>query len=395
VRFQEDGQKKWLYFLPLIFLIWVNCHIYFFFGLFLLGAFWVEEVLRVVCHPDDPDNYRGEEACLPVGRVGRARQGSRMRFLASLGMTRVKNLALIGFISVFATLLNPAGLQGLLFPFQIFQNYGYRVLENQTFFFLKKIIFYPSTIYFEILLGLLIFSWCWRIFWLLRRREKFPFAFFLISVFISYLGLKAVRNFALFGLLAPVLIAVNFSSERFNAWLEKKELPVVIILLITIFVCFFFAPHYRGSHGFGLGLLPDSARAGQFFREQKIGGPIFNNYDIGGYLIYYLYPPEKVFVDNRPEAYPADFFQNDYIAAQENDARWQELDKKYNFNAIFFYRLDLTPWGQNFLITRAADLKWRVVFVDEENIIFVKDSVQNKRLIEKYGLPREMFGAKK
>lgn len=394
IRFKEDGQKKWLWFLPPIFLVWVNCHIYFFFGLFLLGAFWFD----LLVYPERrSDNGRTEVEGSPKNLGERNeifRDPSAPSPTGSVARDKLRKLTFVGALSVLITLFNPAGLKGLLFPFQIFQNYGYRVLENQTFFFLKKIIAYPSALYFEILLGFLIASWLWRIFWLIRRREKFPVAFFLISVFASYLGLKAVRNFALFGLMAPVLIAANFSLEKFNVWLKKKESLAIIILLAIIFICFFFAPYYRGSGSFGLGLVPGAADAGQFFREQKIAGPIFNNYDIGSYLIYYLYPTQKVFVDNRPEAYPADFFEKIYIVAQENDERWQELDKEYNFNAIFFYRLDLTPWGQNFLIARAKDLNWRVVFVDEENIIFVKDNVQNKKLIEKYGLPREMFGTK-
>lgn len=392
IKFKQDGRQKWLWFLPPLFLVWVNCHIYFFFGLFLVGAFWFD----LLVYPERKPRVLGAEVEGSPENLGKTNETLRDPSAAGAPLSgsrdKLRKLTLIGVISVLITLLNPAGFKGLLFPFQIFNNYGYRVLENQTFFFLKKIIAYPATIYFEILLGLLILSWLWRFFWTWRRQERFPVALFLISVFISYLGIKAVRNFALFSLMAPVLIAANFSGSKLNKFLHKQIMAGVVLLVLLLFGCFFFAPNYLGSGQFGLGLSAGADGAGKFFLEQKITGPIFNNYDIGGYLIYYLFPKEKVFVDNRPEAYPTEFFQNDYVAAQENDARWIELDKKYNFNAIFFYRLDLTPWGQNFLITRAADLNWRVVFVDEENIIFVKDNAQNKELIEKYGLPREMFG---
>jgi len=55
-----------------------------------------------------------------------------------------------------------------------------------------------------------------------------------------------------------------------------------------------------------------------FFKENNLQGPIFNNYDIGGYLIFNLFPQEKVFVDNRPETYSSEFFQEDYIPMQED-----------------------------------------------------------------------------
>jgi len=75
--------------------------------------------------------------------------------------------------------------------------------------------------------------------------------------------------------------------------------------------------------------------------------------------------PENVFVDNRPEAYPPEFFQNEYIPMQQNDTIWKVEEQKYNFNAIWFYRLDMTPWAQQFLITRVSDPEWVPIFVDD------------------------------
>ena len=117
-------------------------------------------------------------------------------------------------------------------------------------------------------------------------------------------------------------------------------------------------------------------------RNCNLRGPIFNNYDIGGYLIFYLYPRNQVFVDNRPEAYPADFFQNTYIPIQEDDTRWHEEARKNGFNAIFFSHRDVTPWGQTFLKNRLEDPDWAVAYLDEYSIIFVgRDSV-NSGIIE-------------
>ena len=110
----------------------------------------------------------------------------------------------------------------------------------------------------------------------------------------------------------------------------------------------------------------------KFFEENKLKGPIFNNYDDGGYLIYGLYPKEKVFVDNRPEAYSTEFFSEDYIAIQEVDELWQKELAEYNFNVIYFYRNDLTPWGQKFLETRAKDPKWELVYSDDFFLIFTR-----------------------
>jgi hypothetical protein len=141
----------------------------------------------------------------------------------------------------------------------------------------------------------------------------------------------------------------------------------------------------------GFGLYPENNASAQFFREKEIQGPIFNNYDIGSYLIFHLFPKERVFVDNRPEAYPTSFFQEIYIPIQENEETWQKLSEKYNFNAIFFSHRDITPWAQKFLINRINDKNWAPVFADNFAIIFLKRNGLNKKIIEKYEIPKEFF----
>ena len=137
------------------------------------------------------------------------------------------------------------------------------------------------------------------------------------------------------------------------------------------------------------------ARAGraEFFKTQNVTGPIFSNYDIGGYLIFNLYP-EKVFVDNRPEAYPARFFQDEYIPMQEDEKIWNEELQKWNFNVIYFQRNDLTPWAQQFLITRVRDPLWAPVYVDNYTIIFLRRNEKNSAIIKNYELPQSMFSVK-
>ncbi len=96
-------------------------------------------------------------------------------------------------------------------------------------------------------------------------------------------------------------------------------------------------------------------------------------------------------MDNRPEAYPESFFEETYVPMQEKEENWQKELKKYNFNAIFFYRNDLTPWAQNFLINRVSDPDWAPVYVDNYNIIFLMRVALNQPIIKKYKLPKNIF----
>ena len=141
----------------------------------------------------------------------------------------------------------------------------------------------------------------------------------------------------------------------------------------------------------GFGLLPNMARAAEFIKQNNIKGPIFNNYDIGGYLIFNLYPKEKVFVDNRPESYPKEFFSDVYIPMQEQESVWQQKRNQYDFNAIIFYYHDATPWAQKFLIARVTDPAWAPVYVDSYVLILAKRDSINQNVISKFELPSNIF----
>ena len=100
-------------------------------------------------------------------------------------------------------------------------------------------------------------------------------------------------------------------------------------------------------------------------------------------------------MDNRPEAYPKEFFSQIYIPMQENNDVWKKELEKEKFNVIYFDRLDYTPWSQRFLIERVKDIEWAPVYVDAETIIFLKRNEKNKNVIDKYELPQSMFSIKK
>lgn len=349
---------KWLLVLPLLSLLWVNLHIYFFMGWGLLGGFWLENLINV------------------------KNKSARSRWLVLSG---------VGISSVIVCLLNPNWVLGLTRPFQIYNNYGYRVLEEQSVGFLLRVLPVPVLNYYFWGLFVLVGSWGWKIWRVVRFREEWSLALLAFSIFFGALGWLMLRNFAIFGLVAMFVVGVNMESLR--GWDKLNKMAIWGGLGILVVVMLMISSDYWLSRlQFGVGLESGSSRSAEFVIGQQIKGPIFNNYDIGGFLIYYLYPREKVFVDNRPDAYPEQFFKQDVIPAQENDQDWQRLDKKYNFQMIFFYRLDATPWGQNFLYTRVRDPKWQAVWVDDWTIILVKKDGVNANVAEQFAIPGSVFG---
>ncbi len=349
-------EKNFLYILPILQIIWTNLHIYFVIGLVLIFFSLVELLSK----------YLKNKSELKIKK-------------------QLKYLSFILFLNIISCLINPYGVKGILIPFNIFKNYGYKVFENQSVWFIDKVVRnYIPNLNYKILLGILILSWGLKIKY---KKTNFAIFNFLIFLFFSILSLFAIRNFAIFAYFCiPILI------------LNLKDIKIIknnyfLFFVTTIYFLFSYRINsYIWNFDINLiGLKKGNESAAKFFLDNNLEGPILNNYDIGGYLIYYLFPKEKVFVDNRPEAYPEEFFKSIYIPMMEDETKWYELEKIYNFNSIFFYRHDYTPFGQQFLINRVFDTNWAVVFVDQDCIILLKRNEKNKKIIEKFEIPKDIF----
>jgi len=335
-----------------IMLTWVNLHIFFGMGLFIIGCFY----------------------------LGHIRNGSGMKF--------VNPFLILGLAGLAGTLINPFGISGLLQPLTIFQNFGYELAENQSIFFMHK-RFPSSVIYYYYDLVAITGLACVLIF---SRKKLNPLntSLLLASIVFMILGFKTTRSIPNYAFVSIPLLAslLNLGST------PKTNHPVKLTIFSLVFVVFLMGFYYNFyKKEFRLGVYNGTENSARFFLANNIQGPIFNNYDIGGYLIYYLFPRHKVFVDNRPEAYPREFFDDIYEPMQESENKWLETDEKYNFNVIYFMRHDMTEHAQPFLIRRVRDPNWAVVFVDSFNIIILKRNKTNQALIEKYELPASMFKA--
>ena len=360
--------KALLITLVLLELLWVNLHIYFVLGIALVGAFFVADLIKKK-------------------------------------WPEVKKLGILLFATVVATFITPLGLKGTFALRNIFENYGYRLIENQSVWFIERLISNPNYTIIKILSVLLVLSF---IAVLVYKQKKLNLTNLLIMIGITSMAWLAIRNFTLFGLFLIPTLSLNLKSlhldppgpsespSRFDKWVIGVGSLVVLLILFGGFKPLF---PQRGSD-FGVGIIENNSAAADFIKNNDIEGPIFNNYDIGGYLIFHLFPQEprkasprdrRVFVDNRPEAYSVSHFQDIYIPAQEDDAKWAELLEKEKFNIIIFYHNDATSWGQKFLISRVQDTKWAPVFVDANVIVFLRRTGDNAELIKRFEIPHEMF----
>jgi hypothetical protein len=228
---------------------------------------------------------------------------------------KIKKLGVVLVLSSFFTLLNPSGAAGALLPLHIFDSYGYRLVENQTVWFIEKLISYPPIRYFKIAFITLILSWLYATYRSVKKKQQLSVANLIFTIFFSILGWTAIRNFTIFGYFALPIAAINFRSIK-KAKAKTTDdyfLLTILSFVLIIFIVVINQPFWSTRKINGFGLREGVQSSAQFFKKNKIKGPIFNNYDLGGYLIYNLYPKERIFVDNRPETYPVSFFEKIYI----------------------------------------------------------------------------------
>lgn len=301
-----------------------------------------------------------------------------------------------------AALLNPLGWKTLAYPFTILRDYQYPIAENQSVLFFLR--YHPSPKFIFLTILLVALSYVIAVSFKKVSRQKKPI--WLISA-ILIIATALMNRFSGFLQVSALLVAATAISQlrhssigkRFftEKWVQQTYKKVLVGVAAIALLTLLFSTQLINPFGplFGLGITVGSEDAGLFFKENNLPGPIFNNYDIGGSLIYSLYPTQPVFVDNRPEAYPGSFFTNEYIDAQENEEVWAKLEQKYQFNTIFFFRHDATDWAMPFIIKRMKDSSWAPVYVDDYSLILLKRTDSNQQLIEKLELPPSYYSIQK
>ncbi|MGA1795796.1 MAG: hypothetical protein ACMUIL_08040 [bacterium] len=260
-----------------------------------------------------------------------------------------------------ALLANANGTEGILYPFRIFrelttkQTVFSRITELVSPFAMKHAWFPDPSIIYKIFLVISILV-------ILCRLRHVRFAHLLPFGAFLYLSVLAVRNMPLFAIVAtPITIHNVFGILDFFA--QGRAGPVIfrpsvfaaasacLILLIGL-LCAYVATNglYRRLQylrAFGLGesdYYP--AEAVEYLRDKDFEGNIFNSSDIGGYLIWKLYPRKQVSLDGRWEVY-GDFLNT--LQQLRNPYYFAQLTARYTIEVIVLHKRSweiqlMTPW---------------------------------------------------
>ena len=112
---------------------------------------------------------------------------------------------------------------------------------------------------------------------------------------------------------------------------------------------------------------------------------MFNNDEIGDYIIYWLYPRYKVFIDGRSDMYGEPILKKYYKVAVIEPG-WKDVLDNYDINYIFYYTDSVLV---RHLMTDAG---WRQIYSDNIASIFLRNTPENAKTIARCAPDRTVPG---
>ena len=386
------GRRLWC--LALAMIVWANCHALFIIGAVVIGAHMASAVAERV-----------------VVRVRSDDETSR-------------RVLVTGGASLAALLVNPFGLTGALFPFELMSwvrgaNPAFRAIGELKPPFSGYFVTLSVTAYQVFFVASVVLVALATILPARRRAPagavraarrragakappapapmptprpmaspprdaSFDLAGVALFVALAYLSLQARRNMAIFAFGTAPFVArcLRVLADRVPGRvrvLALRAAPAALLLTFPAIVAagWFVVSngYYRWNgetHEFGGGVLQHyfPTRAADFVRHQKLPAPMFNDFTSGGYLAWSRPLPGGVYIDGRAE-YGVDFYSA-YVDSLREPSRWQaEVDRRGIQSVLFFHRWPnhrpLVQW----LLT---DRRWALLYYDEVALVLVRRS---------------------
>src|SRR5271157_1169550 len=317
--------RRWLWALPPMFVLWANMHGGFFLGWVPLGAYCAEALYL---------RWRGKG---PEGTPA----GERRLWLVSAA-------------SILASGLNPNGFRAVTILFTYRQTVLQRTLAEW-----QHTAIWPLEPF-----GVLLLAGAAALLW---AGSKARMADWLLFVAFAAASIWAVRNVILIGLIAPILIA------SYIPW--KPTVPVLAAVLVAMGA----GPQIAQGNVFQLRATEwrYPAKAVDFLLAHNVSGPIFNTYESGGYLIWRLWPRERVFIDGRAlsESVFQDYRRIAFNATSEGGKGGDELLDQYGIQVILmggFEYLSGTAYLLPAALSDPSQKEWKLVYQDAQAVVYMR-----------------------
>jgi hypothetical protein len=214
-----------------------------------------------------------------------------------------------------------------------------------------------------------------------RSRERLSWLERALLVFFLHQALHSVRHVNLFAIVAAPILARELSDPIARRWpgfaarwreiaAEQAALRSPVLYLPAL-AALFVVLALTGRTDFPRDLdglqLSRGATAFIAAHKDRFARP-FNTDNLGGSLIYALWPDVRVFVDDRIYVYGDDFIADVYMPILTGQPGWQERLDRYDVDSAI-----VAATAPCATLLR-AEPGWQVAYEDEQNVLFFRSS---------------------
>ena len=290
----------------------------------------------------------------------------------------LKHLLLFGGVNSAMTILPPLGtnVYQLLYIFFIKREFISEVIT-------EWVPLYQLGIRFHIYLVIIIISlvaFAWSIY---KRGKRFKYWLLFPLIPLSLFVITGVRHTAF---TIPLLFILTIPALK-TIPTPRKPVPTyliaVIIFITTIISLFYYRQEVNSvNHFYPKNAIP--------FIQENLSGNMFNDYQMGGFLMYHLGPEIKTFIDGRtdmflPQVLPdyIDFIQSSYTSDEAFAGHFHRLTISYNTSWVILPNTRFSSWSALARLL-LADPQWHLVYFDDSAQIYVKDKDINSQAIKNF-----------
>jgi hypothetical protein len=365
----RSRNPKLLYLLPILTVLWVNTHGMYVAALGLLGIGCAGETLKEARRrttKEEPQSRDPAAATHPEHlekrRDGTSPQAAPHSSLVALWLTLAA--------CAIATVVNPYGIRIWSVPFRLLQSAEIARVIGEWGPSTASVLVDP---YF---LGLWVLSII-ALVGLLRQasRQRLDVTDLLILCCFGLLAWRANRHIPLFAFVcAPIftqhlsgfLAALPWSRRASLRWVPAAAGLSLLVVLTLLSL----EPPRFDKLGLGVLHARYPEKMADFLVQNKIEGNLFNTYHFGNYLLWRLYPRNRVFIDGRVDMYGDDVLR-EYGTLCAGESGWEDLMARRQVAAAI---LEM-PHGDQVadpLVSRMSESQdWKLVYWDDLTFVFL------------------------
>jgi len=346
-RWRKSNNKKLLYFLPLIFVLWANLHAGVILGIAILGAYAVGLIIKKI----------------------------KNRLSITLPL-------IIFLLSCAATLLNPNGYKVLTYNFDISSTVkDMGVMEWQS------LLDYTATWQSKVFIALMLVSLIIVLWHAFRKKKFFEIDWTSVALILGFFAMPfiSIRHVGFFPIVAVPLVSGAIFDFISKKKIEIDSKPVIWIFSGALMALVIIAGVLRiwNRPVVNESLLP--VKAVDFIEQNNVSGPMFNFQSSGGYLIWRLWPRQLIFMDGRSEVFSGKPNEN-LKKVLFTQPGWEDvINKEYKVNYfIMWYREPTAKIVGDWMLKTMFEMDFKLVYWDDVAVILVRNSAENKAVIDKY-----------